>query len=476
MPIAPYLDNFANLSGWTAISMSVAAGNVGAAVDNVAGTITRDWDAVGNTTVIRFGINFTIDTSTGASRLIFIGTSEATLLFGAGCFLIQGVGITAGVLNSGGFSSAGATPAIAWASLVNGATYHVEMSLDTVSSIVRIRVYDPANPITLLGESGCSANSGFFTSTKILCRSNTTGNKFSALVYDPSMAGSPTTGPNLLSIVRWDDSTGSSHYYPGGGHITDLGIYCHAAGELPGNLELTTLSTVKNLTNLFLAAGYGLIAPSGGASGDQAWGNDASATNYNTTIALARTLVGNASAPIHGLSRSMGGLAGGRLIGQENLTNVKSWYWRVVCYDNAYLEQNIFQANIDTAWNISPHPASYAAAQALLVTGDTHQLLALYSSKFRGIKLFIDRSTADAVVPDTQNSLQFTLDLTSQGIAYLTSVSTDAHGDPITLANAQAHMAQINSSARGNLIKKGINNFDPSSSTLGNLIRSGIHN
>ncbi len=451
MPIEAYLDNFADVSAWTHTSSNnvkaiASAGKIIAAANGTVADIRRAYDGAA-TSLCRIGFDITVDkTNMGTNYETFVGTVDTGFAFqGTGCFLKQGVGIGAGLYYNYVLNGS-VNVAVAWASLVDGATYHVEISVDSLQWRTIVRVYD-SNGTFLGTNSVTAANSSWYLSGFIKISNQSIHSGVSAIAYDPSMAGSATSGPNLKAPVRWQDSNSAIHYYPGGGNITRMLFHTHAAGVSPGNIEFMTDSANSGggpyFVNTFLSAGWAFVAPFGGTGGDQNWGKDTAATDFLAGLETARGILG-AGIKYAIFGRSMGGLMAGRLIGYEDVQSCIGLYLRVACLDIAALEQGVFQTNIDTAWGISAQ-ASYAAAQATLFRADPLQLLNTYPSKFRAVgNIFVDRSTADAVVPDTSNSLAFVNALTANGVPFKQSVSaSESHGDPITLENARKFLRQI---------------------------------
>lgn len=456
-----YSDSFVNTSGWTASNISVSSGAVQATTDNVNGSLLRNYESVAAGSLARIGFDFVIDTSMTANTVVSVSVVASTGGLGWGIYVKQGVGIVCDLYNNGAVSGIQPTVMLAWASLINGGRYHVEMTCNPSIFFSFYSLYDPSGKLVLNGSGSRSVNfsnnNGWFQMTQVLIQSNSSKTTMSRFAIDPAIIGSSTTAKyfsNTCTFTQFPSASAGNwtldFYIPGGGIVNELLVYFHGSGQSPNFIEMTNIDTGWAVIDGFLAQGCMLVVPQIpdglGSGGSENWANDYGTATVVNAISLARTTIGNPNAPQHYLSYSMGTLMAGRLIGNEGQTNVQSWYILRGCLDIAYLEQNLagFTSGIDTAWGTTKQ-ASYAAAQAFFARGNPMGLLTSNPGPFSNVAILLDYgTTGDTVVPQTQNCVAFDALLTTKNIPHKNYVATyETHTERTTAGDAMAHLSQV---------------------------------
>lgn len=431
--------------------MAVAGGEVKASVDNsTVGKLTRAYESVIGGSFARIGFDFVVDTSMASNTQVSVSLLNSAATQGTGVYIKQGVGIVSGLYFNGAGAGGATTTLLAWGSLVNGGRYHIEWSINPVSFYSFYSLYDPSGNLVATRSNNNAITVDWFNLIKVVIESNSNKTTVSRLAIDPSLVGSAATGKYFTNItaltIFQDDDSRVDFYIPGGGSVNELLVYFHGVGQNPNSTEMTTLDTGGAVIQGFLKEGVMLVVPAipDGLGGSSSWGNDYGAASVATAIAYARGLIGNTEAAQHYLAYSMGGLTAGRLIGNDGQSNVRSLYLLRPCLDIAYLEQNTFQSNIDTAWGVSAQ-ASYSAAQATFARGNPMGLLDSSPDAFADTSIFMDYgTTGDAIVPQANNCVPFDALLTTKGIAHKSSVKVYAgHTERSTVGDATAHLAQV---------------------------------
>lgn len=456
MSSTAFSEDFTNLASWpTSSGMAVSGGELKASVDNsTVGKISRNFESVVGGSNVRLAFDFVVDTSMTAGTQIAVSLLDPTSAQGNGVYLKQGVGIVSALyLTTPGFTQT--TTMLAWASLVNGGRYHVEITNNPGSFYGFYSLYDPSG--NLVTRTTCNAVSvDWFNVSKLLIESNATKSSVSRLSIDPSLVGSTTTAKYFTNTAKFTffqalDNTPVDLYIPGGGNINELAVYFHGSGQTPNFVEITTIATGGTLLQAFLKLGVMVVVPQipATAGGGDSWGNDYGAASVLSAVTVARGILGNPNAKQHYVAYSMGGLTAGRLIGNDGATYVKSWYILRDVLDVARAEQNTFQTGIDTAWAVSAQP-SYAAALVTFARGNPLGLLNSNPARYAGVTMFIDYSTGDGTVPQVDHCVAFAALLTVKGIPFKSSVKAFAnHTENSTIGDATTFLAQTLSSSAG---------------------------
>lgn len=449
MTATAYADDFVNLAGWTPSNMVVSGGEVKASADNATiGKITRDYKSAADNNFLRAAFDLVVDKSMTAATQVSVSFLDSASQAGTGIYLKQNVGIVcASYFNTPGFGAA--TTLLGWASLVDGARYHVECTFNPITFYGFFSLYDPNG--NLVARNTVAAGSiAWFNLTKIVIESNSTKTTVSRFAIDPLLVGSVTTGRYFTNVAKFTfaltDTTPVDLYIPGGGYITDLAACLHGAGQTLNFTEIEANNIFGPIAQTYLKLGAIVVAPSipDGLGNTNSWGNDYGTASVIAAIAFVRNLIGNVRAPVHLSSYSMGTLTAGRLIGYEALTNVRSWCAYNGCFDIADLEQGVsFATAIDTAWGVS-HQASYAAAQATFARGNPMGLLASNPGRFAGVAIYLAyATTGDSTVTQSTNSVAFDALLTTKNIAHKSALRVFAtHTENAAVGDASAFLAQ----------------------------------
>lgn len=471
--ISPFLDNFADLSNWTVSGVAVNAGQVSASAGGTFGTAYRPLGAAGD--VFRLAFDIVVNKS-DAGRYIGVAVLDAAGNKGvwAGYFSGYGLLVDLWLQSQGGPYDIGSGDRFLLADALIPASptrYHLELVCFSGQTQITARVYDAlGKPVTHIDASNQPSANGytydtadFFSCARLQVGGNSALCAISNLAIDSNLLGTAVTAANFTNtaygryLVGGSGAQSCSLYLPGAAANSarpTLCIYTHGT-DASSMWDWTQLSLGTHDINAALAAGCTVLVPSEYTSfSTNCWAN---ADGWNNDILPAiqqgLSIVGP-DADVLLIGYSMGGLVAlGRIIGGGAIANIRAARLvRPVC-DLAWAEQSLsFAADIDAAWQITSHPASYAAAKALVAAADPMQLIAAHPARFAGIAYYIDTGGRDTYVPPANNALPFTAALLAAGIAFtLVNHGQSAHTDPTFAADAQAWMRQSVAAVAGTI-------------------------
>jgi hypothetical protein len=454
MAITAFIDNFDDLSGWTASGFTATTNAVAATTGGTYGSITKDNGTGGSegNKEYRMCCDIIPDKTDTAGRFIWIGNSSSATSLGMGVGYVAGTGIVTSLLLSSAIS--GPVTVVADADLTTGERYHCEIiwawGQGSGNAKVVVQVYDIYG--VFLGGQEKFATQAWFTANKITISGDSDASTISRVAFEPgyfptSVTDDYFTGLAVGSRFQGSLGAGDSTLLQAGlsvpGRLNDenlVAIVFHGAGTwLEGQFIRGTSTAQWNrggvlggsyqpywgITEALSMLGIPVIAPkqySEQASTINSW---ASPDTYNAMVNGGWTGQADATdwfdwiadqyATAKGVDKadvkfiiagySMGSLMASRIVTNGDLSTSRIsavGLWNGVIDLVEAWKEPAWQAQLEAAWNVSY--ANETEARAGLGPFDPITLTTDNVNLWDNIYAQITHATTDTVVDSTLHS------------------------------------------------------------------------